>query len=245
MTGDYIHLEDMGKLVSSLKQRHYLTDRADEFAQRSVKPEPLPATFNAYDFNRPIPSKEAFERAAEQLNIDPINLNSQLTHLLEFVCENDQAADMFKKLLTYYKMCDFPKEKITNYRLRTERDRLEKRRVEVTARNTERLEKFKLTNHAYRNQLATNKEQIEARRNKLVRSMNKAIITAGGDKNLSPADRAAFEVLEKYGLVDWDGQYQQCRARDIELIDVLDLADIIIEVIKAIQPFKQKKKEQE
>jgi hypothetical protein len=242
MTGDYIHLEDMGKLVSGLKQRHYLTERADEFAQKSVKPEQLPIPFNAFEFNRPIPSKEDFQRAAEVLGIDEINLNSQITHLLAFVAEDEHAAAMFKKLLTYYKMTDFAKEKITNHRLRSEQARILSRTKEVTDRNAERLEKFKLTNHAYRNQLATNKEQIEARRNKLVRSMNKAIINAGGDNNLSPADRAAFEVLDKHGLIGWDGAYRQCRAQDIELMDVLELADIIIKVIKAVQPFKIREK---
>lgn len=242
MSNDYIHLDDMGKLTSALKQRHYLVNRAEEFAMRTVRLEQVPEPFVTLEKERPVYSSTELLELAEMLGMDELLLNVQLHDFYNFIKENEEALKLFKRLLIMQKMAGSTRMQILEYRFKERRNSVEQRIETVTKNNEDRIKKALTTNTAYKNQLKENAEHLTARKNKLVKSMNKALERAGSPYELSQADLAAFNVLNHHKLIGMSGTRYCVNALELDLKDPLDLAAIVIEVIKAVQPFKRMEK---
>lgn len=241
--GDYINVPDMGKLYESSATAVRLADQRGRHlhVSQETEPEEFNAIYKARISEGSRVYAEVMDDFAKAHNINPDNVVLFEANMFAVAMEHEDVADDIKRLMTKVLMfADSKQTGIQRGQIHRIRVNYDEKRNRVIRDNTERREKAERNNLAYSKVIRQNDIAVEARRAKMIKSMNKALERAGNPTELSSSDYDIYRMFHAWDWVGHDGSRFCCKEQVILAEPLSEFVEKIWQVLQTVKNNKEK-----
>lgn len=234
--GDFFHREDIGKLIGAASSVTHLAKQHENAT--GFKPNRLPSEFVSIR-DKPLDPLKDFEEPLQLchlIGVDETEFNVVFGNLINLALEFEDIRDEFKRLFMLAKLRATPRMQSLRAILAAERRRYDNNLQAAIEGNAKRREEWKRNNDHFLRRSKEQTELMKTRKEKFIRSINKALEKAKVPSNLSESDKRVYAVLERHKWAGYDGSRFCAAEGNIMMATPEETKAIMMEAIGVTKP---------